>query len=164
MESKGLSKTVFRSEKSIVDTETGEIKRLESINTVRLPEEPPYVKLYLDDLVRINDLPKSTSKILYQFVRKMNYDGQIILNAAVKRMIASLINVKEQSISNSITCLIQKDIMQRIDTGIYVLNPTLFAKGAWGDIRKLREKYLELKVTYTPEGKRILASNLKDSI
>ncbi|WP_063657595.1 replication/maintenance protein RepL [Candidatus Arsenophonus triatominarum] len=94
----------------------------------------------------------------------MNYDGQIILNAAVKRMIASLINVKEQSISNSITCLIQKDIMQRIDTGIYVLNPTLFAKGAWGDVRKLREKYLELKVTYTPEGKRILASNLKDSI
>ncbi|WP_063657596.1 hypothetical protein [Candidatus Arsenophonus triatominarum] len=65
-----MSKTVFRSEKSIVDTETGEIKRLESINTVRLPEEPPYVKLYLDDLVRINDLPKSTSKILYQFVRK----------------------------------------------------------------------------------------------
>ncbi|HGJ5878884.1 MAG TPA: replication/maintenance protein RepL, partial [Arsenophonus nasoniae] len=117
-----MSRTVFRSEKSIVDAESGEVKHLESINTIRLPEEPPYVKLYLDDLVRINDLPNSTSKILYQFVRKMNYDGQIILNAAVKRMIGSLINVKVQSISNAITSLIKKDIMQRLDTGIYVLN------------------------------------------
>lgn len=159
-----MAKTVFRSETTIVDKDTGELKRLESTNTIRLPEEPPYVKLYLDDIVRINDLPKSTSKILYEFVRKMNYDGQIIINAAVKRMIAASICVKEQSISNSITSLIQKDIMRRVDTGIYVLNPALFAKGAWGDVRKLREKYLELKVTYTPSGERILESEIKDSL
>lgn len=159
-----MGKTIFQSEKSIVDKETGEVTHLESTNILRIQDEPPYVKLYLDDLVKINDLPKNTSKILYQFVRKMNYDGQIVLNSAVKRMIASAINVKEQSISNSITSLIQKDIMHRVDTGMYVLNPNLFAKGSWGDVRKLRNKYLEFKITYTPEGKRILASDIKDSL
>jgi len=120
------------------------------------------VKLYLDDIVKINDLPKSSSKVLYELVRKINYDGQIIINASVKRMISARIGVKEHSISNAITGLIAKDIMHRIDTGVYVFNPALFAKGAWVEIRKLREKYLELKITYSPDGKRKITSSILD--
>ena len=157
-----MAKLTYSNSSTIYDKDTGEVQRYEESNTIRLPEEPPYVKLYLDDIVKINDLPKSSSKVLYELVRKINYDGQIIINASVKRMISARIGVKEHSISNAITGLIAKDIMHRIDTGVYVFNPALFAKGAWVEIRKLREKYLELKITYSPDGKRKITSSTLD--
>ena len=50
--------------------------------------------------------------------------------------------------------------MRRVGTGAYVLNPHLFAKGAWRDIKKLRVEWLELNIQYTRDGKRIINNQL----
>lgn len=151
---------LYSHEKMVTDRTTGEILSEESTTVHQIPEEPPYVKLYLDDLIKLNDLPKSSSAILYEFVRKMNYDGFIVINASIKRMIGADLGVKEQSISNAISTFVKKDIMHRFDKGVYILNPSLFAKGKWTDVRKLREQYLDLTVRYTKDGKKVLYSNL----
>ena len=91
----------------------------------------------------------------------MSYNSDIVINAGLKRIIAKEIGIKEQSISNAITGFIKKDIMTRVETGIYMLNPELFAKGSWTDVRKLRNKYVELRITYK-DGKREMHSVISD--
>ena len=46
-----------------------------------------------------------------------------------------------------ITKLVKKDILIRIDTGVYILNPIFYGKGKWKDILNLREK-LEIQIIY----------------
>ena len=42
------------------------------------------------------------------------------------------------------------------------MNPHLFAKGKWIDIRRLQDKYLKMTVTYTPEGDRHIETHVED--
>ena len=143
-----MAKITYVEKKTTVDRSTGEETNTELTEVHKLPDEPPFVKLYLEDLIKLNDLPKSSSKVLYGLVKHLNYNSELIINAALKRIVAREIGLEVQSISNALTGFVKKNIMTRIDTGIYMINPELFAKGAWTDIRKLRSKYLELRVTY----------------
>jgi|SaaInlStandDraft_4_1057021.scaffolds.fasta_scaffold20456_1 hypothetical protein len=156
-----MQKITYLTESCSTNHETGEIQSSESCTTIQIPQEPPFVKLYLDDIVRLNDLPKSSSKVLRGMIKYMSYNSDIVINAGLKRIIAKEIGIKEQSISNAITGFIKKDIMTRVETGIYMLNPELFAKGSWTDVRKLRNKYVELRITYK-DGKREMHSVISD--
>jgi hypothetical protein len=157
-----LGKLTRSTIKETIDHATGEVLHEEKSKTIQLPNEPPYVKLYLDDLMKLKDLPKGSSTVLYELIKRINYDGQLIINGSLKRMIAKDIGIQENSISNAITKFIKKDIMSRLDKGIYVFNPNLFAKGSWTDIRKLRNKYLELTITYNKTGGKSLKTKIID--
>ena len=52
--------------------------------------------------------------------------------------------------------------MKRIGRGSFLLNPSLFAKGSWNDIRRLREKYIELKIIYNSNGKKDISVTIND--
>ena len=106
------------------------------------------MKMYIDNVTKLSDLPQTSSRVLYQLIKGVDYNGQIIINASVKRLLSNEIGIKEQSFANALTVLVKNDVMQRIDKGIYILNPFLFAKGTWSDVKKLRKKYTDLKMTY----------------
>jgi hypothetical protein len=97
----------------------------------------------------------------------MNYQGEIVINAAIKRDIARTLGVggskPEQVVSNSMTRLVKNDILFRKDTGVYIANPHLFAKGEWSEIQELRDSYVELKVRYTMAGREISSSIKKNT-
>jgi predicted transcriptional regulator len=152
-----MKKLITSKEIIITNNETGEILLTEETKTFKLPAEPPFVKLYLDDLIKIKSLPKGNSAILYELIKLLNYEGQIILNGSIKKIIAKRLNTKRQTIDNALNQLLKKNIISRSAIGIYLLNPHLFAKRDWTNIRKLRDKYLELKITYKDEKKEIVA-------
>ena len=112
--------------------------------------EPPFIKMYLNDIVYMSDLPKSYGSILYEMFKYMTYAGEkdgmvIFINGYVKANIVQALSLKTtQSIDNAITKLVKGNILKRISRGTYRANPYLFGKGDWQDIARLR---LEISTT-----------------
>jgi len=158
-----MQKITYEKEEISTDYVTGEVKQKNTTQISKMPVEPPFVKLYIDDVIKLKDLPKGNSKLLYQLVRLLNYEGQVILNGSIKNIIAERLGIKKQSIDNILNNLVKKDIIKRYATGIYLLNPSLFAKGEWSDIRKLRNKYIELNIKYMETGEKEIIGKIKDS-
>ena len=127
--------------------------RTRNISIAKLPQEPPYVKLYLDDVASLHQLPANCSKLLYEFVKLMDYTGEVIVTKRRREMIAEAIGVSDKSVKNRITKFLEKGIVKRVAQNTYIMNPNMFAKGSWSDINKLRDEF-KLTITYTRNGKR----------
>lgn len=140
--------------KEVVDASTGQVLREETSKTYNFNAEPPYIKLYLQDILYLSDLPKTHDKVLLSLLQKATwasaeYGMVVVLSAGMKRMIADKLNLKNvRSINNVLTDFVKADILKRIDTGVYQLNPYLFGRGDWQDIAQLR-----MEVAYTLEGR-----------
>lgn len=148
---------------TLVDDMTGELLAATTtttdINTV--PTEPNYLKLYVDDLGLLNKLSGSEVIALIHIAALANYDGQVCLPLLVKQSIAEKTNVKPQAIGNTIVKLTAKGILKRIGTAVYLLNPDLFAKGKWREIRELRRAFQSI-TTYLPNGEKIIETKMID--
>lgn len=138
----------------VIDAETGEIKREEVDKTYQFPSEPPYIKLYLQDILYLSDLPKTHDKVLISLLKKATWAsaemGMVVtLSAGMKRIIAEQLGFKNtRTINNVITDFVKADILFRIDTGVYQLSPYLFGRGDWADISALR-----MNIEYTLNGR-----------
>ena len=121
-----------------------------------IESEPPYVKLYLDDIVMLHDLPKSCSDVLFALIKNaMTYSNTLIINNYIKDEVVKMLDYRSrQSVSNAITKFIKKDILRRVSSGVYVLNPHLFAKGQWKDIQRMRSEWLNIYISYDKRGRR----------
>ncbi len=144
------------------DNLTGEITVDKTITEYeqRLPNEPPYIKLYTDDLSGLFGLCISTSSVLFCLVSISSYNGEIIINKHIKERIASRIGAKKTSkgvfsisaVNKALTELVNVNIIMRVDTGVYQLNPNLFARGKWRDIYEKRKDF-KMTITYSNKGK-----------
>jgi len=143
-------KLVREKEEVTIDYSTGEITK--NINTaVGFAEaEPDFVKLYLKDILYLKDLPKGLNAVLYNLIRQMNYDNEIVINSGIKRKIAIATGLAFNTINGAISDFVKGKILIRIDVGIYKINPYLFGKGRWEDIKKIRST-----IEYTLEGRTI---------
>ena len=141
--------------RTVVDTKTGEILKEQTSETLRFSEEPQYVKLYLQDILYLSDMPRRYDKILYELLKRAQWanaeQGMIVtLSSGSKRMMAKTLGLNSISlISNALTDFVKAKIIKRIETGVYALNPNLFGKGDWQDIAKLR-----LDIDYDLTGKK----------
>lgn len=122
--------------------------------TYNVEKEPPYVKIYLDTILYLSDLPKGYNKILGAILRRMPWatDCQdIALNAGIKRRIARDLDISMSRIDHAITDFVKGGLLSRVEVGVYHANPNLFGRGEWKDIKKLR-----LNVTFDASGKTIM--------
>ncbi len=139
----------------IVDNVTGEIvqeRTTEDEQTLTIiKQEPPYVKLYIQDLLYLSDMPKGLTNVVYSLVSRATYanprdteKGLIIgLTGYIREEICKECGYKKiQSLNNDITKLLKGNIIKRIGTGTYQLNPYLFGKGEWKDINKIRMSWI----------------------
>lgn len=147
-------KSIYQETNTVTDLTTGEVSIVEKNTVVKLPTEPAYVKLYLDDIQKLYDLPNNT--ILYELLKRMNYDGEVVLNSSEKKKIAVKLNIKVQTIDNYLTKLKNTDLFKSVEKGTYIPNPNLFGKGEWTKVLDRRRKYdsIKLNVTYKPDGTR----------
>lgn len=141
----------------VVD-ENGNEREKRSNQTLDWGKEPPYVKMYLDTVLYLKDLPKGYNAILLSFLKHMSYadssDPQVIyINSAMKKKIAKDLDVSLSRINNAITDLVKGEVFERIDTGAYRVNAHLFGKGEWQDIARLR-----LEVIFDSNGKTIMGT------
>lgn len=152
-----MKQNIYQETNILRDVETGQVDTVEHTNIVKLPNEPPYIKLYLDDIQKLYNLPNNT--ILYELLKRMNFDGEIVLNASEKKKIAAVLDIKIQTIDNYLVKLKAADIFTSEDKGTYVPNPNLFGKGDWLTILSRRKTYgkkqdksINMSITYGEDG------------
>lgn len=135
---------IKQSVETSVINERGELVSKRANKTISWGTEPSYIKLYLQDVLYLSDMPKHHEKILFELLKRATYAGekdgmQIALNASVKKRIAAELGIQNiRSINNALSDLVKGKILYRVDTGLYNLNPYLFGKGDWQDISRLR--------------------------
>ena len=152
---------------TIIDEETGEIISTTSSTTFRVEKEPDFIKLYLDDVLRLNDLPKGMSPILFRICKIMSYNNIVVLINPIKQMISNDLNISISYVNKCIDIFHKKGILIRIrdektqkqHRGVYLVDPELFGKGQWKDIKSLR-----LVVDYKPNGTKEIKSNMSDQL
>jgi hypothetical protein len=144
---------------------TGEItKNVSTISYEKtIPSEPAYIKLYTDDLSNLFDLSLSASNVLLCLASMADYAGEVLVTKGVKERIAIRINAKItktgkpslSAVNNALTDMIKAKVISRVGdagSGIYMLNPNLFARGKWRDIYQQRKDF-KMTITYKDDGK-----------
>ena len=87
MGTKKTSKVYKTIETEILDKETGEIVSNKSeTEKIIFEKEPPFVKLYIDDIVLLNRLPEGVSGVLYDIVSNMGYNNLYIAHQTLKEI------------------------------------------------------------------------------
>jgi|JI8StandDraft_2_1071088.scaffolds.fasta_scaffold21989_2 hypothetical protein len=137
-------------EEHTIDFVTGEMVSQRTATKRFVSKEPDFVKLYLDDVMKLNDIPAKKTDVLYLLLKKMNYDNEITVVASHKREIAKQLSCSIISIDKTLALLVDKGILIRKDRGVFLANPNIFGKGNWKDIEQLR-----LLLTYDVKGKHI---------
>ncbi len=147
---------------TVVDGQTGELLS-EQRNVIAfnsMPPEPAYVKLYVEDLGRVLDLQSGHRDILLHVAANVAYDGLVSMTALRKNRIAAALNCSIRSIDNAITEFVKREILIRVGRAEYELNPHLFVKGSWKEIRERRLKFTA-KITYSSEQGRVIETSVE---
>lgn len=149
-----------------IDRSSGEQTITTHIQTFKSASEPSFVKMYIDDIAKLNDLGRTSQRLLFALVKRIGYDSWIHVNKKTNREIAIEIGIKSvQTIYNELRKLVNADVLRKEDgsRGSYMLNPEYFAKGEWKNIRQLRKDYkLILKITYDKDGRKVETDFQKD--
>lgn len=152
-------KSVFKETEKTVITEDGEIlNERHEVEKISFNVEPEYIKVYLEDIARLKDLPTSVSKVMYCLIKRMSYNNLIPVHRPIKQAIAHELGISENEIKRKIQQLYDAGFLVRVSRGYYIADPMLFGKGYWKNIREL-----QLNVTYDEHGRKaIKASTRKD--
>jgi len=138
-----------------IDNGTGEVSKTKSVSVLRVDQEPAFVKMYIEDIIRLSNLNNITKNLLISLTKRIDYENKIKILPNDKREIAAEIGTKHiQTVANSLSMLVKAGIIVRTDRGGYMLSPNYFAKGKWVDIKDSRVKYTELTIQYSKTGKR----------
>lgn len=125
----------------------------ENIVSIRkMEDEPAYVKMYIEDLGRILGIQDGHRKVLMLVAGSVDYEGIVSLAIGRKARIAATLGCSIKSVDNAIIEFTKQGIIKRIGRGEYELDPNLFAKGAWRDIKERRQGFT-LQVNYTHKGR-----------
>lgn len=133
-----MSNKVKVTKHSVVDYETGEIRQ--EIQSISYPftSEEGYIKLYLKHACYLQGLQHSEHSILYELFRYMNYENEIPLLKAYKVKILTNTGLSMNTLNQALSQMVEKKILFRIQRGLYKVNPYLFGKGSWKNIKALR--------------------------
>ena len=155
-----MSKSI-ETRQQIIDNNTGELlsDKTNIIDIARMPDEPAYVKFYIEDLSFLNRLTAGETRILLYVSACANYKGEVMMPLGIKKRIATSADLSVQAVSNAITKFCSKSILKRLDVGLYELNPDYFARGKWREIRE-RRKTFQSVTTYYPNGTRTIETNV----
>lgn len=151
------ARTFYESHQRTVDYTTGEIIDEKSIIESKLPPEPPYVKLYVDDLGSLLGLERGEKRVLLALACSLDFEGFASVTAAKRKRLAERCELTIKSFNNAVSALAKKGLIKVVGSGEYELNPNLFARGDWKSIFSRRQTF-KLEVTYSPETGRTIST------
>lgn len=117
----------------------------------KLPREPDYIKLYVDEIGGLHGLQAGHRDILLYVASLIGYDGTVLINARRKAQIAITLDIAPKSIDNALSELVKKGLLKRLGRGDFEPNPFIFGRGEWDKIRQRRESFVS-RVRFGPEG------------
>ena len=149
----------------IIDKLTGELL-LDKTNVVdiyKMPNEPAYVKFYIDDLASLQKLTAGETQILLYVAACADYKGMIALPAGIKKRIASSASCSDGAVNNSVNKFCKNNILRKEGGGLYELNPDFFARGKWREIRERRKEFYTT-TTYRRDGTKEVETNVIEAL
>lgn len=123
---------------TITNLETGEFHEQTTETITKFPKTADFVMAFTKDLGYMKELTKGEMLVMFGMLKIVNKENEVILNKAVKERICEEFDIKITSIDVLISGLKKKQIILPKARGIYSLQPNLFGKGKWNDIKKLR--------------------------
>ena len=131
-----------------IDHQTGEVLDTALSQSFVVDREPNYVKLYVDDILKLSNLPRSSNSLIYELLKRVAYNNEVIIIKAIRNEICKSLGIGDSTFRKGIDEFISKGILTKKDKQIFVFNPFLFGRGAWQDIKKIR-----LLVEYSEKGR-----------
>lgn len=157
MTKKKFSKVVVN---EVLDKETGTVILEDTkIQSFSIDKEPDYVKLYLEDISRLKDIPQGMNKVLFELMKSVTYSGIVMAYKPVKQIMCRNMGISMNYLNKCIDEFYKKGILIRYARGVYIADPNLFAKGSWKDIKNLR-----LVIEYGKDGTKSLKSNVSEEM
>lgn len=153
--SKDFKKVSYKEVKSFIDLATGEVIEQEKTRIVQVEREPDFAKMYFTDLINLMRLEKTTLIVLLCMCREMGYNNVVTINKSKKERLSKELNISVRTIEGCILKLNKVGFMIRINNGEYLIDPNLFARGKWEEIKGIR-----LIIDYNPDGTRTIRSNV----
>ena len=156
---------VYRQETThITDNDTGEIRRSETVESAYIESEPPFVKIYIEDVCALNRVPKSQQDVLYHLIKKLDYEGYITISTRYRQQICEALDIKPQTLSNKIQALCKSGLIKVVSKNEYEANPYFFGRGSWVDIYNRRRKGdFSITIKYTSDGKKEFSTTSKST-
>ncbi len=140
-----------------VDLETGEVSEMEHIIVKKIKHDN-FIMVFLEDLKGLFkvDTP-SEMKLLAILWRESDHKegkaNQFIAIKSLKESWAKEIGITIQTIDNTITSLVKKELILKTDRSTYVLNPSFFFKGALAERPRVIRMIVEYRMNqYDHEG------------
>lgn len=144
---------IFQSVETSVINSHDEFISKRANKTLSWGDEPSYIKLYIQDIMYLSDMPKRYVAVTEALLKRVAYAGEadglcITLVPRTKKTICQELGWKTvATLDNALQKLMAGKILYRVDRCIYRFNPYLFGKGDWQDISRLRLEinYNEIK-------------------
>jgi hypothetical protein len=86
-----------------------------------------------------------------EILKRINYENEIVLVSSIKKRIAHSLGIKQNTVDHHLGDLVKRQIIFRVDPGVFKLNTYIFGRGKWADIIKHRET-LGIDVEFKEDG------------
>lgn len=143
-----MRKVVRERTDSVTDFTTGEIKTHSTSTVVQFPSEPPYIKMYIQDICALVGVQPSDQALLRHLLVRLDYEGYVALTARSRESISSSLGINPKTLRNRLNKLVNADLIKPISRNEYKVNPSYFARGDWKTICEQRKEYT-LTVKYS---------------
>ena len=141
------------------DHETGEVTKVHAQNVSAFEKEPRYVKIYLEDIGRLNGLKPTEQNVVNELVFNMGYNNVVPSYKPVKQGIADKLGISLSAVNSSIQGLYEKGILIRKARGFYIMDPNLFGKGSWKDVSKIK-----MTIEYNDDGTKSISTHVSKQL
>ena len=132
-----MSNIVQQTKRTTTDQEGNEVVE-EKEQVIRFPKTADFVMAFTKDLGYMRELTRGEMLTMFGLLQIVNRNNEIILNMEIKKRIAEEYGLKVSSFDVFLSGLKKKNVIVQNGRGCYLLQPNLFGKGNWTDIKKLR--------------------------
>lgn len=141
---------IYSTETITYSKDTGEVIERTETKYKNVSQEPNYVKVYVDAVIALlgKDKTSKESDVLLILAKNMTYvneemPNKVNIDKVLKDHIIHSLGMKPGTLKNMLTGFVKKDVIRRIGKGVYQLNPFMFAKGNWSNIRRIQMDWSE---------------------
>jgi predicted transcriptional regulator len=142
--------------------ETGEVVEDVITQQFKSEAEPPYIKMYIENLCAINGVTDADQALLRHLLAKLDYSGYVTLSPRSKEVIAKDLRISKKTVRNRLTRLTKSGLIKLTSMNEYMVNPDYFARGKWKDVCDQRREF-SLLLTYSESKGREVSFTTKDS-
>ena len=152
------TENVIKDTQTVINT-SGEVLNVEQHLSIPVGDEPPYYKVYLQDIANVYGLNPAERDVWEILCSNMTFQNLVFLYKPIKMMLVQATGKKYETIKAAIKSLTAKGLLIRQDRAVYLVSPKYAARGKWQDIKALR-----LTIDYNEQGRNIEVKKITNKV